>query len=301
MVTEETSGESPFTTVADANAETPEQRKALVGRILADVAHWKEHHKDAFKRMKRNVKFVKNAGNEQWRSSAGLAADDDRYVANITHRFIQMKVSSLYARDPRVKAKRRQMMDYQVWDGREETLQSAMATLGMAMSGPPKGPPPDPKVELEKGKLALSAEEAKATHQLAAEKQAAEIEDQRASRALEMQKQATEAKFKQQELDIRRQEIGLKSQEITLKRQEMAQAGRAMAVDSAHRVADRTAAATTAAFDRTHDAVSQQADHEHATDTAAQDRAHDADQQKRDHASRKAIAKKVKGPTNAAK
>lgn len=150
--------QSPFKTQEEADQATA-QRKALVKRILDDVRSWKEHHKSAFKRMKRNVKFVKNAENEQWKGSSGIVTDDDRYVANVTHRFIQQKVSSLYARDPKVKAKRRPTIENVVWDGRQETLQTAMLTVKavgeqMAMMGggmpgaqpmatpTPAGPPP---------------------------------------------------------------------------------------------------------------------------------------------------------------
>lgn len=124
---------SPFTTQEEAEQAT-EQRKALVKEILADVQAWKDHHKDAFKRMKRNVRFVKNAGNEQWKGSSGVSAGDDNYVANVTHRFIQQKVSSLYARDPRVRARRRPTLEHVIWDGRAETLATAVETVKMAQA-----------------------------------------------------------------------------------------------------------------------------------------------------------------------
>lgn len=133
----------------DAEAETAEQRKKLVEKILADVKAWQDHHEKAFKRMKRNIKFVTNKDGEQWRGVADLLPTDasDRYHANITHRLIQSKVSSLYARNPRARAKRRPMVDYTIWDGRQETMQTAMQTImgpmqalqsvGTAMMGAP--------------------------------------------------------------------------------------------------------------------------------------------------------------------
>lgn len=122
---------SPFKTKEEAD-QAAEQRKALVARVLAEVQSWKEHHKDVFKRMKRNVRFVKNAGGEQWKSSSGVSGGDDRYVANVTHRFIQQKVSSLYARDPRVRARRRPTIEHVVWDGKAETLATAVQTVQAA-------------------------------------------------------------------------------------------------------------------------------------------------------------------------
>lgn len=300
MVTKEKPGESPFKTQADADAEATEQRKALVKKILSDISSWKTHHKTAFDRMRRNVKFVRNAGNEQWRDGAGMLAADERYVANITHRFIQQKVSSLYARDPRVKAKRRPMIDGIVWDGRQETLETAMATLGMAMAGPPKGPPPDPKVELAKAKLEIDAKDAAATAALAAQKQQADAADKAAARENDRQKILLDARFRQQELDIRRQEIGLKSQELVLKKREMEQQGRALAVDSLHRVADRDVALTTNRETLGAAAAGQQAEHAHATETAAAERAHDAEKHKGDLSVKKAaVTKKAKDTKNA--
>jgi hypothetical protein len=118
----------------DAQAETPEQRQALVTQILAEVKSWEDHHKKSFEKMKRHARFVKNKEGEQWRGVGGDAAAmaSDKYVANITHRLIQQKVASLYARNPRARARRRPMVDYIVWDGRQETLQTAMQTITMA-------------------------------------------------------------------------------------------------------------------------------------------------------------------------
>ncbi len=118
----------------DADAEAAEQRKALVKKILDDVKSWEDHHEKAFKKMKRHVKFVQNKDNEQWRDTElDIAPANGRYVANITHRLIQNKVASLYARNPRARARRRPMIDYSVWDGRQETLQTAMQTLQAGM------------------------------------------------------------------------------------------------------------------------------------------------------------------------
>lgn len=119
----------------DGNDATA-QRQALVKKLIDDVKRWTKHHEKAFERMKRNVRFVGNEDNEQWRDTTG--SNPDAYVANITFRFIQQKVASLYARNPRVKAKRRPQVDYAIWDGRQETLQSAITTITMvqqAMQG----------------------------------------------------------------------------------------------------------------------------------------------------------------------
>ncbi len=75
-----------------------------------------------FDRMREDMEF---AAGFQWKDQAKL--DDDRYTANMTLRFVNNKVSSLYARDPKVSAKRRKRQEYQIWDGRMESLQQAAA------------------------------------------------------------------------------------------------------------------------------------------------------------------------------
>lgn len=126
---------------ADDAKDATAQRQALVKKLIDDVKRWQKHHDKAFERMKRNVRFVGNEDNEQWRDAAS-GSNPDAYVANITFRFIQQKVASLYARNPRVKGKRRPQVDYAIWDGRQETLQSAITTMTMmqqAMQGAAMG------------------------------------------------------------------------------------------------------------------------------------------------------------------
>jgi hypothetical protein len=117
----------------DAKAEVAEARKNLVKQIVDDVKGWEKHHEKFFKAMRDDARFVANKGNEQWKDGANC--DTDAYVANVTHRFIQQKVASLYAKNPRVKAERRPSIDFVVWDGRAETLQSAMMTMTAIQQG----------------------------------------------------------------------------------------------------------------------------------------------------------------------
>lgn len=148
---------SEFKTPEMAEAAPP-ATKALVKRLVADVKRWKKHHEQSFKNMRKWTKFAANLKNEQW------DGDPEKYVANITHRHIQQKVASLYAKNPRVRAKRKERMDFVVWDGSQESLQAAINTHQMMLAaeqaaamgvpppmpgagpmppGPPTGAPPD--------------------------------------------------------------------------------------------------------------------------------------------------------------
>lgn len=114
----------------EAEKRTTEARQNLVKRILDDVKAWEKHWSTVFKQMKADTLFVANHKNAQWEENG--QTDEQAYVANITYRTIQAKVADLYAKNPRVKADRRQVIDYQLWDGRQETLQTAVHTVMMA-------------------------------------------------------------------------------------------------------------------------------------------------------------------------
>ena len=59
--------------------------------------------------------------------------EGDAYQANFTNRFINQKVATLYARNPRVEAQRRKHLDFALWDGKVESILQAGAQLNAAM------------------------------------------------------------------------------------------------------------------------------------------------------------------------
>lgn len=102
-------------------AEPPLSVSAAVKEWTLRIRDAKVYWNDDFKRMRRNMEF---AGGFQWLGQTEM--DDPRYTANMTLRVINQKVASLYARDPKAIARRRKRLDYQVWDGKLETLQQAL-------------------------------------------------------------------------------------------------------------------------------------------------------------------------------
>lgn len=109
-----------------------DSRKALVQRWQKDVEQAKSHWSKDFRRMRRNMSF---ASGKQWQNQA---EEDDRYKANLVQRVLKQAVASMYAKNPRVVAKRREKMDFVLWDGRPETAQMAMQAMmaPAAMVGP---------------------------------------------------------------------------------------------------------------------------------------------------------------------
>lgn len=123
--------------------DPPQQRKALVNAWAAEIRHARKYWKPSFERMKEDQDFCLG---RQWSKSS----KDKRYVANITLRAINQRVSSLYARNPKAIARRREMILNTVWDGTEGQLtaiqQAGMMAMQQAQQGIPVpgmgGPPP---------------------------------------------------------------------------------------------------------------------------------------------------------------
>jgi hypothetical protein len=114
------------------------------------VKLWTKRVKDAkkyfepdFKRMTESMNF---AAGIQWDAQTGL--DSTQYIANFVNREVNQKVATLYAKDPKAVFKRRQRLDYQLWDGSVESMQQAHAVVMQAGQAAQQNPAVmnDPKV-----------------------------------------------------------------------------------------------------------------------------------------------------------
>lgn len=126
------------TTPADTKIASTEAKDATQNSpslsVKADVKQWQERIRRAkakwepdFNRMKENMAFLSGL---QWNAQTKI--DDDRYIANFTLRSINQKVATLYARNPTVVAVPRKRLNFEIWDGKMESLMDA---LGQAMQG----------------------------------------------------------------------------------------------------------------------------------------------------------------------
>src|SRR5437899_1677806 len=105
---------------------------------LANVKLWCSRIKQAkrkwcadFERMRENMDFVAGI---QYKGQRSIT--EDRYIVNLTLRTVNQGVAAIYARDPKVEARRRPRMDFQLWDGKMETIQQVAGMSQMAqMSG----------------------------------------------------------------------------------------------------------------------------------------------------------------------
>lgn len=102
--------------------ELPEDTRANVAQWCAKIKHAKGLFEKDFERMRKDMEYARICSDKQW-------ADNDNYIAPLVQRILKQSVSSLYAKNPKAEAKRRQRLEYQVWSGDPMELQSAVQTL----------------------------------------------------------------------------------------------------------------------------------------------------------------------------
>lgn len=105
------------------------QVKSILGRIKADY----DHHEAAFKQMKDDMEMARRGADKNWAK--------DSYVANITGRLVKQKTAALYAKNPKAIARRRETLDFAVWDENPQTLMNAFQTAQTAMTAVPQVDP----------------------------------------------------------------------------------------------------------------------------------------------------------------
>ena len=131
-----------------------DQTRAAVMRWLAKVHAAEKFHEPAFKKMRRNMDLARMGADGDWIGGGN-------YVANIIQRHISQSVASLYAKNPRSVAKRRERLEYRIWDGKAATAMQAYQTVSMAAQpvvdpmGMPAAPAVDP-VAFEQAQAVLA-------------------------------------------------------------------------------------------------------------------------------------------------
>jgi hypothetical protein len=116
--------------------EVPPARAALVKEVIEDIKAAKEKHEPAFKRMRDSMKLAANGTTDDARAKAL----DGAYVVPVINRHINQAVASLYAKNPKAVAKRKDKLLYQIWDGDPASLAAATQTAMVAMQAPPPIP-----------------------------------------------------------------------------------------------------------------------------------------------------------------
>jgi len=111
--------------VREVNPGLSQSRRSLVREWADKVLRAKKHWEAAHKAMRDDMDFFMG---KQWRHGNG-----DKYVANIVQRHVQQRVASLYAKNPKAIARRRETIDFLLWDGNPGTLQAAQAASDLSV------------------------------------------------------------------------------------------------------------------------------------------------------------------------
>ena len=111
--------------IREPDQSAPQSRKAFVREWQDKVLRAKRHWETPHKRMREDMDFF--MGN-QWPNGNG-----DKYVANLVQRHVQQRVASLYAKNPKAVAKRRETIDFVLWDEDPGTLQAAQTGNDVSM------------------------------------------------------------------------------------------------------------------------------------------------------------------------
>lgn len=95
----------------------PESEIAAVQALTKRIRSAREKYKKDFERMRENMDF---AAGIQWAGQETIRSD--RYVVDLTLQNVNQKVATLYAKNPVAEFQRRKRLDFQLYDGRMESL-----------------------------------------------------------------------------------------------------------------------------------------------------------------------------------
>ena len=113
-----------ITETASEDGEGSRQDRALVSKLSRTIKQDKQHHAKAFKRMRRDMQVAMWGAEKDW--------GEVNYRANIAGRHVKQKTAALYAKNPKAEAKRKETLDFAIWDENPAALQMAMQTIMMA-------------------------------------------------------------------------------------------------------------------------------------------------------------------------
>lgn len=122
------SGQASTGSAPGKRREPAEEEKKLVERLSRRIRDDKRHHKPAFDRMRKWMEIARRGADKDW--------PEAYYTANITGRHINQRVSALYAKNPKIVPRRRDRMDFRVWDEDPQSLEMALMMLQSYVPAP---------------------------------------------------------------------------------------------------------------------------------------------------------------------
>lgn len=162
LMSEDTGSDADVSTATETDPPVSEQDRKLVADICQRIKEDRKHHEKAFKRMRRDMQVAMWGAEKDW--------GEDKYRANISGRHVRQKTAALYAKNPKVVARRRDTMDFAVWDENPaslmlayQTIQAGMQAVQMAQASPPQIDPVSGTVVPVQPQLPPGFEQAQAT------------------------------------------------------------------------------------------------------------------------------------------
>ena len=124
-------GASPDKMVDRKPPDPSEERKKLVKSWLDTIEEAEGYWKPVFEQMRKDMQFAKGW---QWgeKSSEEVV---NKYTANLVHRHIRQRVSTMYAKNPRAIASVREKMWFRLWDGDPMKISAAQEVMQAGLSG----------------------------------------------------------------------------------------------------------------------------------------------------------------------
>lgn len=104
----------------DPDPNAKDSMKALVKEWQGKIMRAKKHWERPINGMREDMDFYMG---KQWPGHRGQ--NEERYVANLVQRHVQTRVAALYAKNPKAIAKRRNTLDFTIWEGDASQLESA--------------------------------------------------------------------------------------------------------------------------------------------------------------------------------
>lgn len=124
----------PATAAAALTPEQTEAEKALVRKTAKKIKDDRRYHGPAFVKMREDMHMARHGRTKDY--------PVEWYVANLCGRHIKQKTASLYAKNPKAVARRRETIDFTIWDENPKSLELAMKTIQTATQA--LAPPVDP-------------------------------------------------------------------------------------------------------------------------------------------------------------
>lgn len=105
-------------------------------RILGTIKADRAHHENAFDRMREDMQLATHGHDKHWNES--------NYSSNVVGRHVKQKTAALYAKNPKIVARRRETLDFALWDENPDSLMMAFQQVQMAQDALATGMSVDP-------------------------------------------------------------------------------------------------------------------------------------------------------------